>query len=245
MTSRKPINKNQTQSNGRRYSRDQHLIQKEFCDAYQLQPEQVGFNGDSLDPIFDFDALSVLSARLCDLPHLAVDFGDIQHAIGLATSTGYAQLTNGNTRKIFGTAQVGEVMNDGKPIADIHQAVKVSRARAMRTIHRMVGFDPLRAHREFKRTGSVVELQPRSERQQRTAELGEIHMLAQGLGLIVKDGGRVLDAEYRKLISQLFEDKTSARDLSDQQRAEWLSILRAWARARAIASDKSDNSNAA
>jgi hypothetical protein len=228
------------QTTGRRYSREQHSIQKEFCDAYQLEPEQVGFNGDSLDPIFDFDALSVLSARLCDLPHVAVDFGDIQHAIGLATSTGYAQLTNGNTRKIFGTAQVGEVMHDGKPIADIHQAVKVSRARAMRTIHRMVGFDALRAHREFKRTGRVVPMQPRSAEDQRTAELAEIHIMAKALSLIVGSNRK----PYENFLTTFF-GKTSAAELSDQQRAEWLAVLRAWRRAQAITISGGGNTSAA
>ena len=38
----------------RTYSKEQRAIQKEFCDAYDFTPEQVGFDGPSLDPIFDF-----------------------------------------------------------------------------------------------------------------------------------------------------------------------------------------------
>lgn len=224
--------------------RAQAALRKEFCHAYDFKPEQIGFDSEnSLEPIFDFDALSVLSARLCNLPHVAVELGDVNANTGIATSTGYAVLANSNSRKIFGIAQVGEVLHDGGKVETIRQAVVLSRARAMRTIHRMVGFDPVKAHQEFKRTGSVVELQPRGERQQRTAELAEIHMLAQELGLRTK-GER---SRYQAALTTFFprpqwkSGRPSAGDLDDCERGQFLMVLRAWTRARAVANKPETN----
>lgn len=214
----------------------QDALRKEFCDAYNFAPEQIGFDGDSLDPIFDFDALSVLSTRLCNLPHIAVDMGDINQAIGIATATGYAVLANGNTRKIFGSAVLNEPMHNGEPIKDIHQAVKVARARALRTILRAVGFDPVEAHRGFKKTGNVVELQPPATLT-RDQERKQIHLLADELALVRRaEGQRFTDrSQYEKVISTFFPTKTSSKSLTDSEHSQLLAILRSWSRARQIA----------
>lgn len=219
----------------RTHSREQRAIQKEFCDAYGFAPEQVSFEGKSLDPIFDFDALSMLSAKLCNLPHVEAAFGAV-HPMGLATCTGYAVLPNGNTRKIFASAVVGEKMPDGEEIRDIHQAITISRARAFRMILRHVGFDPVAAHRSFKKTGNVIELQLPAKLP-RDKERAEIHLLAQGLGLIAMRNGKEDRARYEKLISGFYPPYTSSLQLSDQQHSEFLAILRANAKARAVAND--------
>lgn len=228
----------------RTYSREQRALQKEFCDAYGFAVQQIGFDGKSLDPIFDFDALAVLSTRLCNLPHVDVDFGKIEPTIQMATSRAYAILPNNNTRKIFGTAVVGEVMHDGTRIETIHQAVKVSRARALRTILRAVGFDPVAAHRAFRKTGHVVELQgaAKSDRQSQSAE---IHLHASDLGLIKRaPNGRVDRTDYETKLAIFFKGKTSSEQLTEEQRADWLGMLRAWSRARAVIQDGSQTNAA-
>lgn len=228
----------------------QDELRGEFCKAYCLDKNQIGFAGDSLDPIFDFDALSVLSARLCSLPHIAVELGDVDANTGIAVSNGYAVLENQTTRKIYGMAQVGEILHDGTQVEDIRQAVILSRARAMRTIHRMVGFDPVRAHREFKQTGHVVEMSARSPKDQRKSELAEIHLLAQGLGLRTRlPGGMENRQKYDTLLATFFprpqwqSNQPSSAHLDDKERASWLFMLRAWSRAQAVA--KHNNVNAA
>jgi hypothetical protein len=224
----------------RTYTRQQQKLREEFCSAYNFAPEQIGFDGSSLDPIFDFDALSVLSVKLCNLPHVDVDFGSVEHSIDMATSRGYAVLPNGNTRKIFGTAVVGETMHDGRRIENIHQAVKVSRARALRTILRAVGFDPVAAHREHKQTGNVIELQLPSTKF-RNNELAECHILGQRLGYIVRDekGKLISRTQYDNLMATYFQGQTSTGGLEDNERATWLGMLRAWASARDVAEGKS------
>jgi hypothetical protein len=81
-------------------TREQRAIIKEFCDAYGFTEDQIGFDGASLDPIFDFDALSALSLRLCNLPRLKVSFVGFDNA-GLATASVDVQLANGAEREFF------------------------------------------------------------------------------------------------------------------------------------------------
>lgn len=229
------------------YSKDQRVIQKEFCDAYDFAPEQVGFDGPSLDPIFDFDALSVLSTRLCNLPFVGVEHFGTNGVLQMATSNGDATLPNGNQRRIYGAAFLGETMHDGSTIDSWRQAVNVSRARALRTILRAVGFDPVAAHRSFKRTGKVIEFQA-SGQLTRDQERKEIHMLAESLGLLTKIAavGAAADPQstartrtdrsaYEKAISTFFKGKTSSKSLNDSEHTQFLAILRSWVRARAIA----------
>lgn len=215
----------------RTYSREQRAIQKEFIDAYGFAPEQISFDGPLLDPIFDFDALALLSMKLCDLPHVETDLGEVDRLLGMATSRGIVTLPNGNTRKIFATAMVGETMPDGKPIKDINQAINVSRARVLRVLLRAVGFDPVAAHKIFKESGGtqMLELVPVDPR---LKQLAEIHLHAQALDLIVISGDGFVNKQlYKQRMSMVCDGKTSCRELSDEERAKWLQCLRAWSKA--------------
>lgn len=218
----------------RTYSVQQRAIQKEFIDAYNFAPEQVSFDGASLDPIFDFDALALLSMKLCDLPHIETDLGTVDRLLGLATARGLVTLPNSNVRKIFATAMIGEVMPDGEGIKDINQAILVARARAFRNILRAVGFDPVSAHKVFQESGGtqMLELAPVDPR---LKQLAEIHLHAQALNLIVIGGdGFINRKRYEQKLAMVCNGKTSCRDLSDEERSIWLTALRAWSRAAGI-----------
>ncbi len=220
----------------RTYSKEQRAIQKEFCDTYKFKPEQIGFDGNSLEPIFDYDALAVLSIKLCNLPVISVDFGTLDRLNGLATSRGIIELPSGASRKTFGSAMVGEQMPNGERIDDIHQAVTVSRARALRHVLRSVGFDPLIAHRAFVKTGAMLELTPVDPY---LKQLAEIHLHAQSLDLISVSGdGFVNKVAYQQKMAGYFNGKTSARELTEEQRSQWLQILRAWTKANNVARNR-------
>ena len=187
------------------------------------------FRGASLDPIFDYDALAVLSIKLCNLPDIDVDFGTLDRLNGLATSRGIIMLPTGASRKTFGSAMVGELMPNGDRVNDIHQAVTVSRARALRHVLRSVGFDPIAAHRAFQKTGTMLELTPVDPY---LKTLAEIHLHAQSLDLISVSGdGFVNKVAYQQKMAGYFKGKTSARALTDEERSQWLQILRAWTKA--------------
>jgi hypothetical protein len=218
----------------RTLTKAQLTLQQEFIDAYGFKPEQIGFDGDSPEPIFDFDALSLLSMKLCDLPHVETDFGTVERLHGLATARGIVTLPNGNVRKIFASASVGELMPDGEPIRDVNQAIQVARARAFRTILRAVGFDPVAAHRVFEESAGtqMLELAPVDPR---LKQLAEIHLHAQAQNLIVVGGdGFVNRKVYEQKLAMICGGKTSCRDLDDRERAIWLQTLRAWSRAKNI-----------
>jgi hypothetical protein len=219
---------------GRTYSRAQNAIQKEFCDAYGFAPAQVGFDGPSLDPIFDFDALALLSIKLCDLPTVETELASVDRLAGMAEARGIVVLPNGNTRKIFAVGLVGELMPDGEPIRDIQQAINVARARVLRVLLRAVGFDPVAAHKIFKESGGtqMLELVPVDPR---LKQLAEIHLHAQALDLIVVSGDGFVNKQlYQSRMSMICNGKTSCRDLTDQERATWLQCLRAWTKAANI-----------
>jgi hypothetical protein len=219
------------EGSARTYSKAQNDLRKEFCEAYNFAPEQISFDGPSLDPIFDFDALALLSTKLCDLPQIDLGLGSVDRVLGLATAVGIVMLPNGSSRKIFAAAQVGELMPDGEPIKDINQAINISRARALRNILRAVGFNPVAAHRVFTDSEGtqMLELVPVDPR---LKQLAEIHLHAQALDLIVVGPNGFLNKErYQQRMSMVCDGKTSCRDLTDEQRAQWLQCLRAWSKA--------------
>jgi len=219
----------------RTYSREQRAIQKEFCEVYGFKPEQVGFDGNSLDPIFDYDALCLLSIRLCDIPDIFTELASVDRLQGLAQSRCSLTLPGGAMRRVFATALMGEAMPDGEPIRDISQAISVSRARALRVGLRAVGFDPIKAHQTFKDSKGSQKLQLLPV-DRRTAELAEIHMLAQALDWIVVGGdGFVNKTEYQRMMAVYFNGETSAKNMDDQHRSQWLTMLRSWAKAHDVA----------
>lgn len=213
----------------RKLTRDQRAIMKEFCETYGFTPDQVGFDGESTTPIFDFDALSVLSLRLCNVPEIAVSFVGFETA-NMATSSVRVRLANGAVREFFAVAQMGELMHNGEPVVDATQAANLSRGRALRVGLRAATFDPVKAHAAMKRGENVVDFTPGKFVD---PGLAECHMLGEELGYIVRDGGRVTDrSTYDRLMATYFQGATSTAALTPQQRAQWAGMLRAWKNAR-------------
>jgi hypothetical protein len=205
------------------YSRAQQKLRDEFCKAYGLASEQVGFSSrNSLDPIFDFDALNVMANTLADIPSINVDFASFDPLRGLAKSLCEIELPGGHRRKIFGVAIVGEMLHDGTNITGMKQAIDVSRARCLRTGLRAIGFDAVRAH-ELAKQGKRIDLLG-SEARERQTRLAEIHILAGPKGLNLDR------SEYEKLMAENFDGRTTCNDLDPGELAEWCGMLRAWAR---------------
>ncbi len=128
----------------------QEELAREFVEAYGLDRKQISFEGASEQPIFDFDALSILSLRLTDIPDIRVEPGDFHNAAGIATAICRITLRDLRAREVYGNCLVGEVMYDGTEVADIGQALKIAQARALRTGLRAVGFDPFAHTRASK-----------------------------------------------------------------------------------------------
>jgi hypothetical protein len=207
--------------------RAQQKLRDEYCEAYGFTRDQIGFDGASLDPIFDFDALSVLANMLADIPAINVGLEKFDEAKQMAESFCEITLHGNRTRKIFGVAIIGEVLHDLTKLDTMRKAIEVSRSRALRVGLRAVGFDPVKAH-EQRKQGKVVDLlgEAAALRDRRVAE---IHVIAgpQGLNYITRKGDRT---EYERLLATYFDGRCTSKDLKDQEVSEWLGILRGFAR---------------
>jgi hypothetical protein len=205
----------------RRLTIQQETILREFTSTYQIDPSQIGFEGENEQAIFDFDALSILALKLTDFKDITIEKGDLDYINGVATSECRITLQDGRTRQMFAACSVGELLHDGGEVKEMSTALAVSRARAMRTAFRAVGFDPVREHEKRKHDGQTLEL---TLNEARNNELAQIHALGEESGLI--DLARKDKTRYYGMMNIMFPGLTSARDMTDQQRAKWIAILR-------------------
>jgi hypothetical protein len=210
----------------RQWTLEQEQLAREFKQHYGIEASQIGFETDRPDPIFDYDALSVLSLALTDeIVNMSTEPVGSNEVTGVVMMKCVVTLRDGRTREPIGTAALGEVMPGGGEIADFKQALDVAQARAVRKGLRAVGFDPVKAHQKRMRGEDLaLNLPPDPHRQQ----MAEIHLLAQEAGLITENGD---DSTYRTLMGQLFTDEsgqpiTTATKLNDKQRADFIANLR-------------------
>ncbi len=229
-------------------SLSQEQIVSEFVETYGLDRKQISFDGNGIDPIFDFDALSILSLALSDIPTIRVTPGDFNNLAGLATADCFVQLRDERSRSVYGHALIGETLHDDKVVEDMSQALYLARGRALRAGLRAVGFDPVRAHQAAK----LNQRTPTSFSDVRTRELAEAHILGEELCYIlneVNSSGAVTGKDktaWVNLIGLYFPGMTSSGDLSDLQRSQFLQILRGIKRQRTAATEgKVDASSSA
>lgn len=211
----------QTATEPRLLTPAQEQLVREFTEIYGLERSQISFDSDRPDPIFDFDALSLLSVKLSDIKAIRVVPCEVL-ITGLAASSCEVKLPDGRTRDFFGSALLGEVMPDGGTVDDIKQALDISQARSLRKGLRAVGWDPVRAHQDFLAgRGTELGASPTAGNQ-RNAELAQAHILGQELGLIVGAD----KTRWQKLLAIWFNGKDSSATLNDNQRSQLLAILR-------------------
>ncbi len=221
-----------TKSKPRVLTLAQEEIVRAFTNDYDIEHDQIGFRGEDLEPIFDFDALSILALALTDFREISVEPGDFNAIGGVATATCGVVLSDNRLRGAYGHCVIGQVLHDGSEVTDLSMAMGVARARALRTGLRMAGFDPVRAHRAHRaHQGENLPFSPPEETDQRTKDLRQIHALAEEL-LWVKDGD---ESEYRRQINTLYPGINSAGDMTDQQRSQFIAIMGGLQKARAQA----------
>lgn len=210
----------------RKLNLDQAQLVREFEQHYDISPRQIGFDSRSGEPIFDYDALSVLSLVLApDIVNMETEIERLDDAAGVASVKCRVVLRDGRSRDPLGFAFVGEAMHDGSTIDDLKQALLVAQARAARAGLRAVGFNPVQAHARRMRGEDMtlnLSADPRSK------DLATIHILREEAGLVTPDGD---DTAYRNLLGDLFKDEEqrpirSARDLDEKQRAQFIANLR-------------------
>ena len=211
-----------------RLARAQAALRGEFCTAYNLQSDQISFDKATGEPIFDFDALSLLINTLTEIPAIKVGLAKFDDVLKLSESTCRIQLPNGHTREYSGFARVGEKLHDGTLITSDIQCINISRARALRIGARAVGFDAVKFH-EANKHGRKLELTPLTQEEEWKRYRAQVHTIAgpRGLNFIKSDSDRT---EYENLMASFFHGVTTSKDLTPSERAQWLGMLRAWQR---------------
>jgi hypothetical protein len=213
-------------------AQQQQALRCEFCDDYGLKPQQISFEGQSVEPIFDFDALSLLVNALTDIPAIKVGLAKFDDVLKLSESSCYVKLPNGRTREYSGFARIGERLHDGSIIGDDILCINVSRARALRVGVRAVGFDPVKFH-NARKEGRTLELCPQTDQEEWDKYRAQVHTIAghHSLNFIKKDGDRT---EYENLMASFFKGVTTSKELNREERGQWLGMLRAWQRGAEI-----------
>jgi hypothetical protein len=210
-------------SEEKRYSLNQLDLVKDLCETHGLQPEQISFDGDDLNPIFDYEAISLLSLRLSDIR--SIDCSRItRDGSGRSTCECTVTLPDGRSRTVSETAEIGEELGSGTKIGDSRLADSVARSRASRLGIRSVGVNLYNAHKRFKETGQIAA--GTTDNDPRAAKGAELHALAAECGLI-KGSDR---SRYEAFIAESFDGATSSKDLNDIDLQRLLNQLRAMAR---------------
>ena len=209
--------------NGRRvFTLAQELVVKEYVEAYGLSREDIYFDGESDEPYFSYEALSLLSLLLStDIKTLSMTPIEIDRTAGLVTVNCEVILVDGRSRAPFAMAQIGETMPGGDPVKDINQAVGLAQARAARRALNMVGFNVTKAHEARKNSGELKLTLAVDD--PRTIELREGHSLGEELGLIVGDDKGL----WRQEISAFTRGECdSMGEMDDKSRGHWIIHLR-------------------
>ena len=196
---------------------------KELIETYGLEAEQIGFEGDDANPILDYEALCVMRINLTDFQDVQISEPVINIEQKSVSVKCTITLRDSRTVNVSEDVALGDPKPDGKLIETIREAKVFARARAMRFAIRTAGVNLMRAHRDFMKTGKVATASPVDPR---TPIYQEVHLLAAKLGFIQgKD-----KSAYEGYIAEMFEGRTSSKDLNDIELQKLLVSFRSFAR---------------
>lgn len=207
---------------------DQEALVHEFVTTYDLSPEQISFDGESTEPIFDYEALNVLRLRLTDIHHTTLGIVERNESLGLVTVECTATLADGRSATDLGSAQFNEVLPDGSVVGSLLNAQNVALARALRRVIRAVGYNLLKAHKQYVQSGFISPAEIDEEFKSNIGK--EIHALASEYGHII---GKEKTA-YQNFMQNLF-GKSSTLELNDIQKSQLASIYRSMLTQRNVA----------
>jgi len=212
----------------RSFTAVQHGIIQELTNAHGLEISQIGFEGDDTTPIFDFEAVCLLSLKLTDIQEIRCEITDRDADSEIVTARCSVTLPDSRMRVCEDSAKLGEIIGDGKTIDTMRFADMVAQSRAVRRGIRSVGINLFHAHNRFMRDGQTV--QGHTNHDPRHPLYQEVHVLASELDLI--DGtDKTL---YRQFLAESYDGRQSSKDLDDVELQRFLISLRAMARVKRL-----------
>jgi hypothetical protein len=205
-------------------SPQQQQIVAEFLNYHELEPKQISFKGDLLEPIFDYAALNKLRLKLTDLQ--SVEPVIIERTSSLVTAKCTAVLADGRPVSDLGTAEIGEAMYDGSKIESLIQAQNVAISRSTRRVYVAAGINLMKAHQKFVETGEIVSTEPIDLPRKYQKEIKAL----------CKEWGHS-DDQYRTFLQNLFGVRSST-DLNEIQLSQCVNTYRAMLNSRNLATLK-------
>ena len=188
-----------------------------------ITADQINFDGKDLTPIFDHNAISILTLRLTDIQDISPT--QVNWNGDTCTVFGRVTLPDGRTRGCFGSATIGDTFGSGKVIESRQVAEGLATSRCFRQGLRNVAIDLHAAHSRYKDTGEISGGNLRED--PRKTNYKEIHVLATEIGLIV-DGDK---SGYQTYLSDNYDGRTSASDLTDLELHRLLTSFRSLSKA--------------
>jgi hypothetical protein len=207
------------------FTQAQQEIADQFVAVYDIFADQIAFDGDSTEPILDYEALCRVSHVLTDFD--LVDTSDIvfDSQSETARCTGSVILKDQRVIKLSEFASIGEPLPNGSSVKLVDEARRVARSRAYRSLIRAAGVDLMKAHKQLLTTGEVAASEPIDPRANQYKEIG---VLKRELGLEVNGD----DSEFRRFLGDAFDGKTSAKELDDIEIRRFIHTMRAMRRTR-------------
>ncbi len=220
---------------------EQQNIADEFVADYNFEYSQISFEGNSPEPIFDYEALNVLRLRLTNIQMTEPEVVERNTRLGIVTVKCAAILPDGRSASDLGSAQYatfdeenrrltdGEIMPDGSELGSMLKAQNVALSRALRRAIRSVGVNLLKAHYEYRRNGKVAIAEIDTEFQSPVGK--ELHQVATEWGHIRKKD----KTDYQDFMARMFGGKRSSLELNDIEKSQFVNIYRTMLKSRAAA----------
>jgi len=195
---------------------------KELTETHGLDVSQISFEGAETTPIFDHEAVSILSLKLTDIQN--IEPTKVEFDGSIVTVHCVVTLPDGRQRGSIGSCEIGETLFGEEFVSNKKYAEAVATSRAFRSGIRNVGINLFRAHQNFIKTGQASTAHTKYDPRQ--PQYQELHVLAAKIGYI--EGSD--KAKYEQYIGELFDGRTSAKELDDLELQRLLVSFRAMSR---------------
>lgn len=206
------------------YTTAQIQLLKELTETHGLDVSQISFEGADTTPIFDYEAVCALSLKLTDIQRIESQLTSSNAEDESVSAICTVTLPDGRSRSVEDSASLHEKIGDGKIIDSIRLAGLVAQARAVRRGIRSVGINLFRAHQNFIKSGQGATAHTNYD--PRTPQYQELHVLAEKIGLTVGSD----KSQYEQFIAEMFDGRTSSKELDDLELQRLLVAFRAMSR---------------
>lgn len=191
------------------FTKEQNLLIQQMQQVLGLDPKDVSLDENN-ELFFTIEALNLLTIKLgTDIQALSIVEHQTDGVLNIVSSVASITLADGRYRAIVKSAQIGErIGSTDKTIDTIIQASNIADSRAVRSVLRMIGFDPIKEFRNFLENKETERTEPLLSQAEKDRRL--IHKL--------RDEMNMDDETYRRHLVIVTNGKcSSTKQMNDQQ----------------------------